>query len=163
MAETFIFPSIAQFHKTLNSMHDLHGKEMWRQSLQACTHAPTSADTMILSNRKVWCNNIFASYLGTLISIVCLKAGSPLSVFRYGLLQYVNLIQCHILTWIFAMIITIFHIYLFTAIGLLPGGSGYFICKQNMKLVTTRFKLGGLYEKHVVATWNLRNRLSICL
>jgi len=23
-----------------------------------------------------------------------------------------------------------------------------------MKLVTTRFKSGGLYEKHVVATWN---------
>ena len=30
--------------------------------------------------------------------------------------------------------------YLFTAIGLLPGGSGYFTCKQNMKLVTTEFK-----------------------
>ena len=29
-------------------------------------------------------------------------------------------------------------IYLFTAIGLLPGGSGYFTCKQNMKLVTWR-------------------------
>ena len=54
-------------------------------------------------------------------------------------------------------------IYLFTAIGLLPGGSGYVTCKQNMKLVTTRFKLGGLHEKHVVATWNLGNRLSICL
>ena len=26
---------------------------------------------------------------------------------------------------------------LFTAIGLSPGGSGYFTCKQNMKLVTT--------------------------
>ena len=43
-------------------------------------------------------------------------------------------------------------IYLFTAIGVLPGGSGYFTCKQNMKLVTTRFKSGGLHEKHVVAT-----------
>ena len=43
------------------------------------------------------------------------------------------------------------YLYLFTAIGLLPGGSGYFICKQNMKLVTTRFKSGGLHEKHVVA------------
>jgi len=53
--------------------------------------------------------------------------------------------------------------YLFTAIGLLPGGSGYFACKQNMKLVTTEFKLGGLHEKHVVATWNLGNHLSICL
>ena len=54
-------------------------------------------------------------------------------------------------------------IYLFTAIGLLPGGSGYFTCKQNMKLVTTRFKSGGLHEKHVVATWNPGNHLSICL
>jgi len=34
------------------------------------------------------------------------------------------------------------YIYLFTAIGLLPGGSGYFTCKQNMKLVTTRFVFG---------------------
>jgi len=48
------------------------------------------------------------------------------------------------------------------AIGLSPGGSGYFTCKQNMKLVTTKFKSGGLHEKHVVATWNLGNRLSIC-
>jgi hypothetical protein len=53
-------------------------------------------------------------------------------------------------------------IYLFTAIGLLPGGSGYFTCKQNMKLVTTEFKSEGLHEKHVVATWNLGNHLSIC-
>ena len=28
-----------------------------------------------------------------------------------------------------------------------------------MKLVTTEFKSGGLHEKHVVATWNLGNRL----
>ena len=55
------------------------------------------------------------------------------------------------------------NIYLFTAIGLLPGGSGYFTCKQNMKLVTTKFKSGGLHEKHVVATWNVGNHLSICL
>ena len=54
-------------------------------------------------------------------------------------------------------------IYLFTAIGLLTGGSGYFTCKQNMKLVTTKFKSGGLHEKHVVATWNLGNHLSIFL
>ena len=54
------------------------------------------------------------------------------------------------------------YMHLFTAIGLLPGGSGYFTCKQNMKLVTTRFKSGGLHEKHVVATWNLGNHLSIC-
>ena len=54
------------------------------------------------------------------------------------------------------------YIYLFTAIGLLPGDSGYFTCKQNMKLVTTRFKSGGLHEKHVVATWNVGNRLSVC-
>ena len=54
-------------------------------------------------------------------------------------------------------------IYLSSAIGLSPGGSGYFTCKQNMKSVTTKFKSGGLHEKHVVATWNVGNRLSICL
>jgi len=32
-----------------------------------------------------------------------------------------------------------------------------------MKLVTTKFKSGALHEKHVVATWNLGNRLSVCL
>jgi len=53
--------------------------------------------------------------------------------------------------------------WLFTVIGLSPSGSGYFTCKQNMKLVTTRFKSGGVYEKHVVATWNVGNHLSICL
>jgi len=55
------------------------------------------------------------------------------------------------------------NIYLFTAIGLSPGGSAYFTCKQNMKSVTTKFKSGGLHEKHVVATWNVGNRLSVCL
>ena len=43
-----------------------------------------------------------------------------------------------------------------------PGGSGYFTSIQNMKLFTTKFKSGGLHEKHVVATWNLGNHLSIC-
>ena len=52
---------------------------------------------------------------------------------------------------------------LLTAVGLSPGGSGYFTCKQNMKLVTNKFKSGGLHEKHVVATWNVGNRLSVCL
>jgi hypothetical protein len=37
-------------------------------------------------------------------------------------------------------------LYLFTAIGLSPGGSGYFTCEQNMKVVTTKFKSGGLHE-----------------
>jgi len=36
------------------------------------------------------------------------------------------------------------------------------ILHVNMKLVTTTFKSGGLHEKHVVATWNLGNYLSIC-
>ena len=35
------------------------------------------------------------------------------------------------------IIIIIIIIYLFTAIGLSPGGSFYFTCKQNMKLATT--------------------------
>jgi len=63
---------------------------------------------------------------------------------------------------IIIIIIIIIIILLFTAIGLSPGGSVYFICKQNMKLVTTKFKSGGLYEKHVVATWNVEDHLSIC-
>ena len=57
---------------------------------------------------------------------------------------------------------TIILLLLLTAIGLLPGDSGYFTCTQNMKLVTNKFKSGGLHEKHVVATWNLGNHLSIC-
>jgi len=44
-----------------------------------------------------------------------------------------------------------------------PGDSGYFTCIQNMKLVTNKFKSGGLHEKHVVASWTLGDRLSICL
>ena len=63
----------------------------------------------------------------------------------------------------FLIIIIIIIICLFTAIGLSPGGRGYFTCKQNMKLVITKFKSGGLHEKHVVATWNVGNRVSICL
>jgi hypothetical protein len=42
---------------------------------------------------------------------------------------------------------------LFTAIGLSPGGSGCFTCKQNKRSVTAKFKSGGLHEKRVVATW----------
>ena len=61
------------------------------------------------------------------------------------------------------IIITIIIIYLLTAIGLSPGGSGYFTCIKNIKLVTIKIKSGGLHEKHVVATWNVGNRLSICL
>jgi len=30
-------------------------------------------------------------------------------------------------------------------------------------MVTTEFKSAGLHEKHVVATWSVGNRLSICL
>jgi len=51
---------------------------------------------------------------------------------------------------------------LFTTIGLSLGGSGYFTCIQDMNLFTTKFKSGRLHEKHVVATWNLGNHLSIC-
>ena len=37
-----------------------------------------------------------------------------------------------------------------------------FFFLQNMKLVTNKFKSGGLHEEHVVATWNRGNHLSIC-
>ena len=61
------------------------------------------------------------------------------------------------------LLILLLLLLLLTAIGLSPGGSGYFTCIQNMKMVTNKFKSGGLHEKHVVATWNLGNHLSICL
>ena len=81
---------------------------------------------------------------------------------------HLKLFACIEFHVIFALLITplfsfYMYIYLCTAIGLLPGDSGYFTCKQNVKLVTTRFKSGGLHEKHVVATWNLGNHLSVCL
>jgi len=62
---------------------------------------------------------------------------------------------CQIIIIIIIIIIT-------TAIELSPGGSGYFTRIQNMKLVTNKFKSGGQHEKHVIATWNLGNHLSIC-
>ena len=62
-----------------------------------------------------------------------------------------------------AVLIMIIIIIILTAIVLSPGGSGYFTCTQNMKLVTTKFKSGGLHEKHVVATWNLGSHLHSCL
>jgi len=48
-------------------------------------------------------------------------------------------------------------------LGCYPVAVVIFQCKQNIKLVTTRFKFGGLHEKHVVATWNVGNHLSICV
>ena len=42
---------------------------------------------------------------------------------------------------------------LLTEIGLSSGGSAYFTCIQNIKLVTNKFKSGGLHEKHVVAIY----------
>jgi len=70
---------------------------------------------------------------------------------------------CSSLTSWFPGILLLLLLLLFTAIVLLSGGSGYFTCIKNMKSVTTKFKSGGVHEKHVVATWNLGNHLSICL
>ena len=63
---------------------------------------------------------------------------------------------------IIIMKISIIIINIISAIELSHGGCGYFTCIQNIKLVTNKFKSGGLHEKHVVATWNLGNHLSIC-
>ena len=35
------------------------------------------------------------------------------------------------------------------------GCGGWGLMAVTMKLVTTKFKSGGLHEKHVVATWNV--------
>jgi hypothetical protein len=52
---------------------------------------------------------------------------------------------------IIIIIIILLLLLLLTAIGFIPGGSGYFTYIQNMRLVATTFKSGGLHEKHVVA------------
>jgi hypothetical protein len=44
---------------------------------------------------------------------------------------------------------------LLTAIGWIPGGSGYFKCIQNVTLITTKLNSRGLHEKHVVALGKL--------
>ena len=77
-------------------------------------------------------------------------------------LTYQTSVRLTIIITTITTILLLLLLLLFTAIGFLPGGSGYFTCIQNMKLVTIKFKLGGLHEKHVVATWNLGNHLSIC-
>jgi uncharacterized membrane protein YqiK len=56
-------------------------------------------------------------------------------------------------TAVLLIMIIIIIIIIITAIGFLLGGSGYFTCIQNMTLITSKFKSGGLHEKHVVATW----------
>jgi len=63
---------------------------------------------------------------------------------------------------VYNLLLLLLLLLLYTAIGLLPGGSGYFTCKPNVKLVTTKLRSGGLHEKHVMATWNLGNHLSMC-
>ena len=93
--------------------------------------------------------------------LALLGAHRILHVSRIRVNYIVGVVNVSTPTFIIIIIIIII-IYLFTEIGLLPGGSGYFTCKQNMKLVTTRFKSGGLREKHVVATWNVGSHLSIC-
>ena len=96
--------------------------------------------------------------LQTSLQMVCL-----VSVGQSAALFHRSSDHTYIIIYLLTAIIIIIIIYLLTAIGLLPGGSGYFTRKQNMKSVTTKFKSGGLHEKYVVATWNLGNRLSICL
>ena len=56
-----------------------------------------------------------------------------------------------------------FIIIIITCTEVVARDSGYFTCIQNMKLFTNKFNSGGLNEKHVVATWNFGNHLSICL
>ena len=88
----------------------------------------------------------------------------PASVsYKQCLAKITSLVQLCVSVQTLPVILLLLLLLLFTAIGLSPGGSGYFTCIQNMKLVTTKFKSGGLHKKHVVATWNLGNHLSICL
>ena len=89
-------------------------------------------------------------------------------IFQYGSIQYVNtlcgqnaeLLEVRV---IIIIIIIIIVIVIINCNFVVTRWHGYFTCIQNMKSVTTKFKSEGLHEKHVVATWNLRNHLSICL
>ena len=56
------------------------------------------------------------------------------------------------------------NIYL-TAIELSPGGSDFKRILQVLDIVLLKFTFtsGGLHEKHVVASWKVGNRLSVCL
>jgi len=51
-------------------------------------------------------------------------------------------------------------IIIINCIWVVTRGSGYFTCTQNTKLVINKFKLGGLDENHVVATWKLGKGMS---
>ena len=55
------------------------------------------------------------------------------------------------LFYIIIIIIIIIIIFIYCN-WVVTGGSGYFTSTQNMKLVTNKFKSGGLHEKHVVET-----------
>jgi hypothetical protein len=55
-----------------------------------------------------------------------------------------------------------YYYYYLLQLGCHPVAVVFFTCIQNMKLVTNKFKSGGLHEKHVVATWNHGNHLNIC-
>ena len=82
---------------------------------------------------------------------------------RVSMLKFVLALSQLLPNFIIIIIILLLLLLLFSAIWLSPGGSGYFTCIQNMKLVTNIFMSEGLHEKHAVATWNIGNRLSICL
>jgi hypothetical protein len=103
-------------------------------------------------------NILIVKTTNTLFNVRCYIRRFRMQLKAFARVLWTTLIK--ILDVIFIIIIII---YLFTEIGLSPGGSGYFTCKQNMKLVTTKFKSGGLHEKRAVATWSLGNHHSICL
>ena len=88
----------------------------------------------------------------------------PGTAYKFFFRLLVTILVAPIITGILLLLLLslLLLLLLFTEIRLLPGGSGYFTCIQNMKLVTTKFKSGGLHEKHAVTTWNLGNHLSIC-
>ena len=45
--------------------------------------------------------------------------------------------------------------YFFTAVGLLPRGSGYFTCIPNMKLVTTKQYISTVIYCYVLTIYNI--------
>ena len=103
----------------------------------------------------------YRSLISSLCSFLQPLSPRPTKVQIFSLAHYSQTPSAYVPPSMWATIILL--LLLLTAIGLLHGGSGYFTCVQNMKLVTTKFNSGGLHEKHVVANWNLGNHISICL
>ena len=139
----------------------LHLNQRWSPPLRfQPSHCSTFRIMCDVPSIAVFCNESTECFPGTVSKFFLkLLVTIPVAPIITGIIVH---FRFHVRCISILLLLLLLLLLLFTAIGLSPGGSGYFTCIQNMKLVTTEFKSGGLHEKHVVATWNLGNHLSIC-